>query len=150
MHMMQDSAAAAHMQVIHELVMNNDRISRTVTNLPDGIRTVTESTDARLAGLIRTHVVTMDVRVRDGARLMVPMESEALRTIFRNRALIRTTIDTTAMGIRVVQTSADSATVAALQTHAAEVSDLVKRGREAMHEAMMRNMHRVRADTSHH
>jgi hypothetical protein len=38
--------------------------------------------------------------------------------------------------------------VAALQQHAAEVTDLVKRGMTAMHEAMMKNgpgmMHRMR------
>ena len=30
---------------IHDLFFNHDRIKRTVTNLPDGIRTVTESDD---------------------------------------------------------------------------------------------------------
>jgi hypothetical protein len=134
-----DSATMAQMGVIHELVMGHDRITRTVTNLADGIRTVTESDDPRLAQLIRNHVVTMDQRVSKGDDASLPMESPALRTIFRNRDRIRTTTDSTAKGIVVVQRSSDSTTVAALQRHAAEVSDLVQRGMVAMHEGMMKS-----------
>ena len=135
-----DSATMAQMRVIHELVVNNERITRTVTNLPDGIRTVTESADPRLAQLIKDHVVTMDQRVTKGDDPELPMESPALRAIFRGKDKIRTTTNTTATGIVVVQTSSDSAVVAALQQHAAEVTDLVQRGMTAMHEAMMKNM----------
>ena len=39
----------------------------------------------------------------------------------------------------VVQTSNDPSTVAVLQRHASEVSDLVKGGMAAMHESMMKN-----------
>jgi hypothetical protein len=134
-----DSATMAEMAVIHELIRSHDRITRTVTNLPDGIRTVTESSDSLIAQRIKQHVVTMDARVLAGNDPGLPMESPALRTIYRNGAKIRTLIDTTARGTIVVQTSADSETVAALQQHASEVTDLVRRGMAAMHEAMMRN-----------
>jgi hypothetical protein len=134
-----DSATAAQMRVIHELVMNNDRITRTVTNLPNGIRTVTESDDPRLAALIKDHVATMDQRVRAGDDPLLPMESPALHSIFAMRDRIVTTIDTTTRGIVIVQTSSDSAAVAALQQHAADVTDLVNRGMAAMRDAMMKN-----------
>lgn len=140
MGMAHDSATMTQMRVIHELVVNNERITRTVTNLPDGIQTVTESADPRLARLIKEHVVTMDQRVNKGDDPGLPMESPALHAIFRGKDKIRTTTDTTATGIVVVQTSSDSAVVAALQQHAAEVTDLVQRGMTAMHEAMMKNM----------
>ena len=39
------SATAAEHNDIRELFFNHDRINRTVTNLPNGIRTVTESDD---------------------------------------------------------------------------------------------------------
>ena len=58
-----DSATMAQMAVIHELILNHDRIARTVTNLPDGIRTVTESNDPLIARRIKEHVVTMNQRV---------------------------------------------------------------------------------------
>ena len=41
-------------------------------------------------------------------------------------------------GIVVVQTSDDPDVVKALQTHAGEVSDMVERGMEAVHESMMK------------
>ena len=140
MGMAHDSATMAQMRVIHELVVNNERITRTVTNLPNGIRTVTESADPRLARLLKEHVVTMDQRVSKGDDPGLPMESPALHAIFLGKDKIRTTTDTTATGVVVMQTSSDSAIVVALQQHAAEVTDLVKRGMIAMHEAMMKNM----------
>ncbi|MGH7680035.1 MAG: hypothetical protein ACRENU_16320 [Gemmatimonadaceae bacterium] len=141
MGMAHDSATMAQMQVIHELVVNNERITRTVTNLPNGIRTVTTSDDPRIAGLVKEHTLTMLERVARGDDPGLPMESPALKAIFVGKDKIRTTTDTTATGIVVVQMSADSAVVAALQQHAAEVTDLVRRGMVAMHEAMMKNMH---------
>ena len=134
-----DSATMAQMRVIHELVLNHDRIERTVTNLPNGIRTVTTSTDSSLARLIKDHVLTMHQRVSRGDDPGLPMESDALRAIFRGKDQIHTVTDTTATGIVVVQTSSDSSIVAALQQHAVEVTDLVRRGMPAMHEAMMKN-----------
>ena len=104
MGMGRDSATMAQMRVIHELVVNNARIERTVTNLPNGIRTVTTSADPALARLIKDHVLTMDQRVTRGNDPRLPMESDALRAIFRGKDKVRTVIDTTAAGIIVVQT----------------------------------------------
>ena len=129
-----DSATRAQMSVIHELVMNHDRITRSVTNLPNGVRTVTESDDPKLARFINEHVATMNQRVGKGDDPGFPMESAALRAIFQGKDRITTTTDTTAKGIVVTQTSADSFLATVLQTHAAEVSDLVKRGPAAMHD----------------
>ena len=140
MGMRHDSASMAQMRVIHELVVNHDRIERTVTNLPNGIRTVTTSTDPALARLIKDHVLTMGQRVSRGDDPGLPMESEALRSLFRGKDKIHTVTDTTATGTIVIQTSSDSSIVAALQQHAAEVTDLVRRGMPAMHEAMRKNM----------
>jgi hypothetical protein len=139
MGMRRDSATMTQMTVIHELILNHDRITRTVTNLPDGIRTVTESTDSATAKRIREHVVSMSRRVPASDDPGLPMESPALRAIYRNGAKITTVVDTTPKGIVVVQTSTDSATVMALQQHAAEVTALVRDGMEAMHRAMMQN-----------
>jgi len=139
MGMRHDSATMAQMAVIHELVLNHDRITRTVTNLPNGIRTITESNDPLMARRIKDHVVTMNQRVAAADDPGLPIESPALRAIYRNGDKIRTVVDTTVKGIVVVQTSSDSGTVAALQQHASEVSDLVRGGMAALHEAMMKN-----------
>ena len=138
MGMAHDSATMALAMTSHGLVMNHDRITRTVANLPNGIRTVTESDDPRVAASIKEHVATTVQRVEKGADPGLPMESPALREIFRLSSKVRTTTETTAKGVIVTQTSDDSATVAALQTHAAEVSDLVKGGMAALHASMMK------------
>jgi hypothetical protein len=139
MGMNHDSATMAQMGVIHELIINHDQVKRTVTNLPDGIRTVTESDDPRIAQLINTHVVSMGERVGAGSDPGLPIESPALHSIFRDKDKIRSTYETTAKGMIVVQTSNDPSTVAVLQQHASEVSDLVKGGMAALHSSMMKN-----------
>ena len=86
-----DAAAMDQMQTIHALIMNHDSIKRTVTNLPDGIRTVTESDDPRVAQLIKEHVASMGQRVSEGSDPGLPMESSALHAIFRGKDKIHTT-----------------------------------------------------------
>lgn len=139
MGMTHDSATIALAAASHQLVMDHDRITRTVVNLPNGIRTVTESDDPRVAASIKDHVTTTVQRVEKGADPGLPMESPALHAIFRLNDKVRTTTETIPKGVVVIQTSDDSATVVALQTHAAEVSDLVKGGMTALHAAMMKN-----------
>jgi hypothetical protein len=119
------------------LLASHEQIVRTVENLPDGIRTVTESDDPAVADLIRQHVLSMESQVREGTAPRMPMQSEAVRTIFRDRDGIRSTVEHTDRGVIVVQTSSNAATVAALQQHASEVTDLVRGGMAAMHDAMM-------------
>ena len=139
MGMAHDEATMAQLQVIHTMLVNHDRITRTVTNLPNGIRTVTESDDPELAGLIKKHVADMGKRVGAGDDPGLPIESDNLHAIFRDKDKLHTTYETTAKGIVVVQTSDDPKTVAALQAHAGEVTDLVQGGMEALHTAMMKN-----------
>jgi hypothetical protein len=136
-----DRAASADLDAIHELVANHDGIRRTVTNLPDGIRTVTESDDPRMARLIKEHVARMGERVRSGRMLGVPIESPAVHAIYENKDKIRTSAEPTATGVVVIQTSTDPKVVALLQEHAVEVSELVRGGMAMMHAAMMRGMH---------
>jgi hypothetical protein len=134
-----DAATMAQMSVVHELFLNHDRITRTVTTLPDGVRTVTESDDPRTAQLLKEHVASMRQRVETGRDPGLPIESEALRSIFRNYDKIVTKVETTDKGIIVVQTSTDPGTVSALQQHASEVTDFVTEGMVAMRNAMMKN-----------
>ncbi len=135
MRMAGDSAFAADMAIVHELLMDHDAITRTVTLLPRGIRTVTESADPRIAAYIIQHVARMEQRLQDGSVFNVA--SPTLPTIFANADGIRTEIQLTAKGAVLTQTADDSATVAALQAHAAEVSALVAEGMVAMRRSMM-------------
>jgi hypothetical protein len=148
--MAHDAATMAQLGTIHDLFLNHDRIERTVTNLVDGIRTTTESDDARIAQLIKDHVADMGQRVAAGNDPGLPIESDALRSIFNNYDKIRTKVETTEKGIVVTQTSADPQTVAALQQHASEVSDFVTQGMVAMRTAMMKKMGGMMPVGMHH
>ena len=81
-----------------------------------------------------------NLRVDEGRDPKVFIQSPTLDLLFQNRALITTQIETTADGIIVTQTSEDAATVAALQKHAGEVSDLAARGMQSVHEAMQQRL----------
>ena len=112
----------------------------TVTNLPDGIRTVTESDDPEVAATIKKHVADMGKRVEEGRDPGLPIESPALQVDLPGQGQDQDArMRATEKGIVVVQTSTDATAVKALQDHAAEVTDLAQRGMVAAHEAMMKN-----------
>lgn len=119
----------------------HSQITRTVENLPNGIRTVTETTNPELREQLVNHVVGMIDRVDQGRDPKVMIQSLTLDILFKNRALIVTEMEPTETGMIVIQTSDDAETVAALQKHAAEVSDLAARGIVSAQEAMMARGH---------
>lgn len=125
-----DASFGADMQLVHTMIEGHDRIKRTVTNLPDGIKTVTESDDPQVAQTIKTHVASMVQRLDEGR--VFNLFSPTLPVLFENKDKIKTKVDTTDKGSIVTQTSNDAAVVAALQAHAVEVSDLAREGRVAM------------------
>lgn len=119
------------------IFIHHRKIKRTVENLPNGIRTVTETEDDDLRDSIITHVAFMVTRLEEGRNPKVIIQSPTLDLLFDKYDEIETTIEMTALGIEVIQTSANGEVVALLQQHAAEVSDLSERGMQAVHERMM-------------
>lgn len=134
----QDSGSSADMALVHNLVMNHNSIRRTVTNLPNGIRTVTESDDPQVAQAIKAHVASMSQRLKDGREFNI--FSPTLPVLFENRDKIQSVVEVTEQGSIVTRTSADAAVVAALQAHAAEVTELVQEGPVAMMRGMRSRM----------
>ncbi len=132
-----DGSMMAQMEEIHALFMNHGKMTRTVTNLPNGVRTVTESPDPAVAKLLQEHVATSRQRVDSGVDPGLPMESDALHAIYAQHGTITTNVEMTPTGVVVTQTSDDAAAAQALQQHAAEVTTFVNDGMEAMHKAMM-------------
>ncbi|OFZ96454.1 MAG: hypothetical protein A3H35_20405, partial [Betaproteobacteria bacterium RIFCSPLOWO2_02_FULL_62_17] len=125
-----DAAFGADMQLVHQMLGSNDKIKRTVVNLPDGIRTVTESDDVQVAQAIKAHVASMEGRLRDGREFN--LFSPTLPVLFANKDKIKTVVEATQKGSIVTQTSDDAKVVAALQAHALEVSELARDGMAAM------------------
>lgn len=134
----QDAGSAADLGLVHDMVMNYTRIKRTVTHLPDGIKTVTESDDPQVAQAIKAHVASMSQRLKDGREFN--LFSTTLPVLFENRDRIKTVVEVTEKGSVVTQTSTDAKVVTALQGHAAEVTELAQEGPAAMRRGMMARM----------
>ena len=134
----QDAASSADMNLVQELLVNHDKIRRTVTNLPNGIKTVTESDDPQVAKTIKAHVASMSQRLSDGREFNI--FSTTLPVLFENKDKIKSAVEMTEKGSVVTRTSTDAKVVAALQGHAAEVSELAQEGMVAMRRGMMTRM----------
>lgn len=120
-----------------KMFQNFQTISRAVTNLPNGIHTITNSTDEEVMAALVSHVTGMIQRVEDGRDPKVFIQSPTLDIFFQRGEGIETEIEITDEGIVVIQTSDDPDLVTALQTHAAEVTDMADRGMASVHERMM-------------
>jgi hypothetical protein len=130
-----DVAFAADMDLVHDLLVNHGAITRTVVHLPNGIRTLTESSHPEIAALIVAHVESMEARLEEGE--VFNLFSQSLPTIFENYDQIQSEFDYTDKGVAVVQTSDDPTIVEALQAHAQEVTEMVDEGMAAMMRGMM-------------
>jgi hypothetical protein len=108
--MMQD------MRPIHGLLTNHERIERRVEDIPGGVRTVTTSSDPKIAQLIRAHVRQMKERYARGQpiRSMDPV----FRELFRNRHRASLEYEDIPGGIRVTHTSNDPNVVLLIRQHA--------------------------------
>ena len=107
-------------------------IERRVTNLPNGISTFTASPNPAVRAAIVSHVSMMVTRLAEGRNPEVIIQSPTLDALFD----VQEEIEVTDTGIDVIQTSSNPEVVTLLQTHAAEVSDVSKRGMTAVHERM--------------
>jgi hypothetical protein len=116
-------------------------ITRVVSNLPNGIVTITEAEDEDLREAIISHVSMMITRIQDGKNPEVIIQSPTLDKLFDAYDDIDTEIELTEKGIKVIQTSKNPDVVKLLQTHAAEVSDMANRGMQAVHERMASQNH---------
>lgn len=116
---------------------NFETITRSVTNLPNGIHTVTRSLDEDVMDQLVSHVFGMIGRVEDNDDPEIIIQSRTLDIFFERGDEIETEIELTDEGIVVIQTSEDPELIAALQEHAAEVTELADRGMAAVHEKMM-------------
>ena len=132
------NATPAESAEIAVLFRNFDTITREVTNLPNGIRTITNSSDEDVMEALVSHVIGMIDRVDNGDDPKIMIQSPTLDVFFSRGEAITTEIDVTDEGIIVIQTSDDPDLVDALQIHAAEVTDMADRGMQAVHEMMMK------------
>lgn len=124
----QVNTMAQDRDIFHSLLQNHDKITRTVTEIEGGVKTVTESTDAAIASKIQEHVASMYKRVEDGRPLR--MWDELYREIFKHADKIKMEIKKTEKGIAVTETSDDPYVAKLIQSHAKVVTGFTKKGFE--------------------
>ena len=134
---------------LKQLFQKHNEISRLVENIPNGIITVTESDNEELRSSIIDHVTMMVTRLQEEKNPQVIIQSPTLHEIFEYYDEIETEIELTEKGISLIQTSTNPEVVALLQQHALEISDMVDRGMQAVHERMMASSHQYK-EKHHH
>lgn len=118
---------------------NFETITREVENLPNGIRTVTRSSDPAVMDALVSHSVGMIDRVGQLDDPEIMIQSPTLDAFFLHGKDIVSEVSVEDEGLVVIQTSDNPEMVEALQTHAAEVTAMADRGMQAVHEMMMAN-----------
>lgn len=133
-----ENASAEESSDLAVLFRNFESLSREVENLPNGIKTVTRSSNSKVMEVLVRHSVGMIGRVEQKDDPKIFIQSPTLNAFFLHGDQIDSEIEITDEGLVIVQTSNNPVMVKALQVHAAEVSAMVDRGMAAVHEMMMK------------
>ena len=121
-----DDQFATDHGVFFYLLDNRKEIRRKVTNLLDGIETLTESDNPEVAAKIQEHVAAMYERVEN--QQPIHMRDPLFREIFANAKKIRMEMKETEHGILVKETSEDPYVARLLHEHGKVVSLFLKNG----------------------
>jgi hypothetical protein len=127
-------ARNASMQADHDtflfLLDHRAQIQRKVTEIPDGVETLTESIDPQVAEKIRAHVQAMKARMSEGRPIHArdPLFAE----LFRHGDAVTIAIAPTDHGARVRETSSDPYVVKLIKAHADVVSRFLANGHAEM------------------
>lgn len=120
------------------LFRNFMQIDRSVENLSNGIKTITIAHDPQVMDILVRHAVEMIARVEELNDPKIIIQSPTLDLFFLRGEEISTEIDVTEAGLVITQTAKTPEMIAALHSHAAEVTAMTERGMAAVHEMMMR------------
>jgi hypothetical protein len=120
----------ADMAVFHRLFDNRASITRQVTVLPEGVETLTESSDPAIAEVLQSHVASMAARVKEARP--IHQRDPLFREVFKYADRIVMQHERTARGVKVVETSADPYVARLIQAHAEVVGAFIANGRAEM------------------
>jgi ribosomal protein L25 (general stress protein Ctc) len=123
-----DPSHQADMQVFHFLLSHRKDINRTVKELPNGARTLTESNKPDVARKIQEHVQAMYRRVKEGRP--IHLRDPLFREVFRHAGRIKITVEKTEKGVKVTETSKDPYVARLIHAHARVVSRFLANGYE--------------------
>jgi hypothetical protein len=125
----------ADMSRYTEMFNRHNEITRTVDEIPGGVRTTTESNSPDLAAQLQEHVSSMYSRLDQGAEVMCM--SNSLPTLFRHANGYRRQLTFTPTGVIAEETADDPALAQAIRAHAREVTGFVHDGMPPMMRGMM-------------
>lgn len=128
-----DPSHRADMELFHFLLDHRKDIERTIIKRDNGVETLTESSDPKVAEKIQAHVLSMKKRVEE--KRPIHMRDPLFAAIFRNADKVQFTWEKTPKGAKVVETSKDPYVAKLLQAHAEVVSLFLKNG----HAEVMKN-----------
>ena len=120
----------ADMMGIHALFAQRDRIKRTVTPIPGGVRTTTESEAPAVVAQLREHVSAMYARLEEGRPINA--RDPLFAALFENADKIVFKTENTAKGINVTETPDDPAVVDLIRRHAEVVNEFIANGMPEM------------------
>lgn len=126
---------ATDMSRYREMFTRHNEISRTVDDIPGGLRTTTQSSAPDLVAQLQAHVVSMYAHLDQGAEVMCM--SASLPTLFRHASGYRRKLTMTPTGVITEETADDPALVDAIRGHAQEVTGFVRDGMPPMMRGMM-------------
>lgn len=122
--------------VLKEIFRSYEGISRSVTNVQNGIVTTTEAENESLREAIVSYVSMMVTRLQEGRNPEIIIQSPTLDALFGVYDEFNTVVEMTELGVKIIQTPSNPKVVRLLQTHPAEVNDMANRVMEAVHERM--------------
>lgn len=128
-------ADAMDMSKYMEMFARHNEISRTVENIPGGVRTTSESNSPDLAAQLQAHVSSMYAHIGQGTEVMCM--SPTFPTLFRNADAYRRQLTLTPKGVIAQETADDPYITEAIREHAREVTGFVQQGMPAMMQQMM-------------
>jgi hypothetical protein len=126
---------AMDMSRYSEMFNRHSEITRTVEEIPGGIRTTTQSNSPDLVAQLQAHVSSMYAHVDRGAEVMCM--STSLPTLFTHANGYRRQLTFTPTGVMAEETSDDPALTQAIRAHAQEVTGFVRDGMPPMMRPMM-------------
>jgi hypothetical protein len=125
-----DATHRADMELFHFLLDHRTEITRKVTNLPNGVETLTESANAKVTEKLQAHVASMYKRVKE--KRPIHARDPLFAEIFRHSDKITMKLDKTEKGVKVTETSNDPYAAKLIQAHAQVVNLFIKNGRLEM------------------
>ncbi|CAN1208680.1 hypothetical protein TUMEXPCC7403_00565 [Tumidithrix helvetica PCC 7403] len=124
------------MRIIHQLFADRDLVHRTVEQIPNGIRAVTESDDPEIAARIQTHVAKMYRHLDEKSAFPGIGMAPTLPELFRNVDRYQRQMQMTPKGVIVSETSSDADMVLLIREHAREVDRFISEGMPIMMHGM--------------